>query len=239
MGTIKLALIYDESGREAGEFRKDILSRALASLNVCTQAWPNLIITDNVDSTLILAHSSELSKDQESLLRDSAKLGALVIFYSAGGIEERQEAYGRGWILSMRWQVLRQVLGQVPTGFNYGVLVQTLEAIRKRSLLSALAILSWCVTYETSSKEMQRRQQEWLLNRRKWLEVFEGYCQHDILGACGASSIVDLPPPLSTVKDVLEWLWPSGDSLPPPPNFGKVTNELNGFLESTYGRLDD
>lgn len=223
------AFIYDQTGRDSGSFRRDVLQLRLAELQVEAKQWTggNIASTDGGE-VLVLAHSSDLSTHQDDELEKAARKGAMIVFYTAGAVQEYDGDAEHDRVLVMEWKALLRVLEQVPDNFDLAAFRRSVETTRNRGVLTALAILSWCTTFPAKDNEVRRRQKEWRNDQSKWLRVFNGVTREEFVKAFGVGSISSLPGELTEVGRVLVWLWSAGDvdHKPSVPDFSKALKEL-------------
>jgi hypothetical protein len=211
--------IHDQAGTELNRLQK-----MLNDLGVTADIWTRGVIpsTGN-DQMLILTHYTPLRNDQKNDLKTMASQGAVVVSCSGTNSSVSTRAEGNGWVVSMSWQDLRLVLERVPRGFDLATFQRFVEAVEKRSVLDALAILSWCVTHEFDSEILRRHQEKWR-RREQWLKVFKGVSSAEFFCACGVTSESELP---ATLRRFVDWIWPKTESVADkPPEFGKVLDEL-------------
>jgi hypothetical protein len=222
-------VIYDRTGKESGKFRRDILRLRFLGLGVKSKEWGEYEVQDPPnDETILLVHFTNLSPVLEARLRAIASSGAVVVRYGAGSVQERWEKAGRGEVFVMGWQILQQVLDQLPSSFDLVAFRRAVESVRRRSVLNALAILCWCAKFFTEDTDVQRRQIEWRQDRKKWLEVFPTGIRDEFFQACAVPPGSPFPSELAEVGRFLNWFCEgeAGQGQPLPPDFAKVLAEL-------------
>jgi hypothetical protein len=222
-------LTYDETGWDSEERRTTILSRELKALEVDVTEWNDGVSTEEPGgSILVLAHSVEPSTDERVKLLGIAESGGCIVFYSQGEMAEKEEVRGEGKVFSMRWPELQQAIAILPPHFDLNDFGAAVDTVRRRSLLSAVVVLLWCITVPADRSEVQLRQAEWKRDRGKWLTLFDGYTRLDFLRAFGVTADAVLPADLAEAGRALEWLWPSVDQghNPPPPDFAMALDQL-------------
>jgi hypothetical protein len=221
-------LIFDNSGKSGGRFRREILSEEFASKGIATEF---LTRVDEPKGSLILAHSSDASKELKTELSGAASQGAFVVLYSgAPDREESEEEVGTGVRFILRWTILAEMIKSLPGPFDLSDFRAAYRTTRKRDLLDALVILTWCATFPSESARIGERQAEWRTKREKWQRIFAEK-RDELLIACGGTAGRNLPSDMSEVQKLIDWVAPPTSAGTSPPSFTKVL----GQIKSKFG----
>jgi hypothetical protein len=216
-------LIFDNTGKLSGKFRREILREELASKGAATEF---LTQVDEPKGSLILAHSSDASKELKTELSGAASQGAFVALYSgAPDEEEREEEVGAGVRFILRWTTLTEIIRSLPSAFDLSDFRAAYRTTRKRDLLDALVILSWCATFPSESARIGERQAEWRTRREKWQRIFSEK-RDELLIACGGTPGGNLPRDMSEVQKLIEWVATPSSAGTSPPSFTTVLEQI-------------
>ena len=221
---------YDVTGREGQTARGDVVAAKLAAKGVPVNAWTQGPLPRSAGGDLlVLAHSTDLSKQQKEDLVNSAHAGAVVVLYTGGSIRDSEAKASDGRIHTLRWVVLRDVLCQLPHGFDLGTFERVLASVKRRDVLVALAVLSFCVTHPRGATlGVEKQQRQWTEDDKKWRKVFAHVKREEFLKACRIENDDQWPARLDELRRFTLWMWPR----PKPsiscerPDFSEVLKEL-------------
>jgi hypothetical protein len=219
--------IYDAS-QYRGSPRRDFLHNQLAKCKVDVHNWKRgVVVPTTGEEILFLVHFTDLLTSQKSDLEASAAGGASVVHYGGGLASLGWSQAGKGEEFSISWDVFEQVLDQLPNSFDLADFRLSVEAVGRRSVVNALAILCWCATFPTTEPDVVRRQEKWRQDREMWRKVFAKPIRQEVLAACALPVTAKLPARLDEVSRFLAWLDGIGpDQNWPSPKFEKVLTEL-------------
>ncbi len=244
------SFVFDDTGVESGEYICPFLINMLkkqAGINAQELFVPATGIAEQLrlpvlmksgNELLVFAHESDLFDKLIDKLQELANEGAVVVRYSRSADQERIDSRNKGYLLTLSWNTVKQVLLEVsyqPDLVTFlGAVKSILKRKKKSNVLNALAILCWCMTCNVDDERIKRLQEIWAIDRSKWLGIFNGITKGDVMIACGHPEMPEIQTmKLEEVKIFLAWIWPDNDSLHNliAPDFEKMLKEL----ESQFG----
>lgn len=188
--------------------------------------WDGGVAPD--ENGLILAHRSDFREKTKQELISAAKKGSVSVCYTDGDINPESTQYATGCYIEIRWADLDQVLKRLSAPFELDEFRSAVDAVRKRDLLNAVAILSRCASLTNIPHVSKSAQDRWKCEPSKWREALTAYQQDDLRIASGLKlGTTPYPPELSEVEALSRWLWrdPSLTSVD-APDFSKLVSQL-------------
>lgn len=228
-------LIFDNTGKEDCEFRRDILKRRFDALKVASAPWDGQ--QQLSASSLVLVHESDCLPSTEVKLRNAATLGASVVFYTAGNTNTGIQVEGKGRIYKLHWQEIGDVLNRLPEHFGLVNFEHALASVRKRDVLNALAILAKCASMQSTSHAFKTKQEAWRSDQAKWLGTLGLRWESDVRVATCVTEGAEFPADLSRVDDLIKWLRkkPVPDDVAPSLLPPILFSELLTQVETKFG----
>lgn len=235
-------LVYDITGfKVAEQTRCDYLIDLLRAKNVSAEKWSS-DAAKNIEAVeiIILAHSSDLSDSIEKQFSSIAESGGLVVFYTAGNVDEVEMVLGAGWLYKRRWNSIIEAISSAPLNFKPQDFKSILDNLSQSILFIALAILSWCVSTPVNNIAILKRQEAWRNSPLKWREVFSGISEEMFLQAINPAipQNQEWPAGLSELERLVKWIVQQSNAQNsddfvarlPAESYAKALEQINGHF---------